>query len=150
MLCATMKNRSNIPLPPTAPFGLPTQAPMLYDQSYQSSQSSGGSQKRGRGEDEGPSEPTFVQVAIHTALEAPAPPSSTPKKSRPNSYEAPRVIKASILTAMGSLVGGVQGDSNSSVPMRRRLSGGALEDYIGGHDNMEMDTADSRPRSMSF
>jgi hypothetical protein len=147
-----MKNGSNIPHQPTAPFGLPTQAPTLYNQSYPSSQSSGGSQKRGRGEDEGPSLPTIVQLPIETALEALAPPSATPKKSRPNSYIAPRVVKPSILTAMGSLVGGAQGNffSNSSVPVRRRLSGGALEDYIGGHDNMDMDTADSRPRRMSF
>jgi hypothetical protein len=149
MLCATM-NGGNIPLQPTTPFGLPTQAPMLYNQPYLSSQSSDGSQKRGRGEDEGPSQPTFVKVAMHTAPEAPAPPSAAPKKSRPNSYVAPRVVKPSILTAMGSLVGGVQGNSFSIVPMRRRLSGGALEDFIGGHDNMDMDTADSRPRSMSF
>jgi len=85
--------------------------------------------------------------------------SATPKKARSTNYEVPRSVKPSILTAMGTLAGGdsVTGiqdylSSNSSVPMRRRLSGGHIDQYIGEHNNntdgMDIDT--NRPRSMSF
>jgi hypothetical protein len=62
---------------------------------------------------------------------------------------------------MGTLAGGnnsnisSQGSlsSNTSVPMRRRLSGGHLDQYIGVHDSnmdgMDVDT-NNRHRSMSF
>ena len=87
----------------------------------------------------------------------PQPPSSTgsgssvsSKRSRTSTYQAPREVRPSILTAMGSLVGGVQSGSNTFVPQRRRLSGGFLDEFLGGHDNMDTDMADSRPRSMSF
>jgi len=81
--------------------------------------------------------------------------SATPKKARSNNYEVPRSVKPSVLTAMGTLAGGnstnngVQGSLYSSVPMRRRLSGGHIDKYIGEHDN-NMDTDTNRPRSMSF
>jgi hypothetical protein len=145
-----MIDGSKVPQYPTGhPVGLSSPPTSSMD-----SQSSGGSQKRSRGEDEGPSQPVFVQVPIPTTQAAPhAPPevsSVTPKKFRTCSYKKPRTVRPSILSAMGSLVGGGHGDANSSVPVRRRLSGGHLEEYIGGHDTMEMDTADSRPRSMSF
>ena len=81
--------------------------------------------------------------------------SATPKKARSNNYRVPRSVKPSILTAMGTLAGGnssnngLQGSLSASVPMRRRLSGGHLDKYIGEHDNsMDIDT--NRPRSMSF
>jgi hypothetical protein len=147
MLCATMKNEANVSQQPTGEIGLSSHTPTMY------SHSSNVTKKRGRGEHEGPSQPLFVHMPIRTEQEAPLPPSAIPKKVRANTYYAPRAVKPSILTAMGSLVGGSQGDSNSSVsvPVRRRLSGGHLEEYLGGHDNMETDnTADSRPRSMSF
>ena len=86
----------------------------------------------------------------------PPPPSSadssvSSKRSRTSNYQAPREVRPSILSAMGSLVGGVQSGSSTSVPQRRRLSGGYLDEFLGGHDNMDMDhAADSRPRSMSF
>jgi hypothetical protein len=40
--------------------------------------------------------------------------------------------------------------SANTVPLRRRLSGGHLEEYIGHHDIMDTDASDNRPRSMSF
>jgi hypothetical protein len=95
------------------------------------------------------------------AHEAPLPESSS-KRSRPNNYEAPRTVRPSILTATGSLVGGTTGHAfglttsangphSTVVHHRRQLSGGAIEQFIGGHDNMDADTNDhSRPRSMSF
>jgi hypothetical protein len=81
--------------------------------------------------------------------------SGTPKKARSNNYRVPHSIKPSLLTAMGTLAGGMsnrnglQGSVVASVPMRRRLSGGHLDQYIGGHDTT-FDTDSNRPRSMSF
>jgi hypothetical protein len=93
------------------------------------------------------------------------------KKSRSNNYQAPRSVKPSVLTAMGTLaaVGATTTTKTgagsfhtapavasgtffpASVPIRRRLSGGHIEEFIGGHDHMDIvDTSDSRPRSMSF
>jgi hypothetical protein len=75
------------------------------------------------------------------------------KKARSCTYEAPKVVKPSILTALGTLAAnGAPGSiSGGTVPVRRRLSGGHLEEFLGTHDhNMEMDTSDFRPRSMSF
>lgn len=110
--------------------------------------------KRGRGEEEGSSQPIFYQVPLRTEPPVPLPPPATPKKIRANTYEAPTTVKPSVLTAMGSLVGGShQGDSHSSVPIRRRLSAGHIEEYVGGYDHMDTDNtgdSDSRPRSMSF
>merc|ERR1712238_148506 len=88
-----------------------------------------------------------------------APFSTTPKKARSTNYEVPRSVKPSILTAMGTLAGGfsvtgIQGSlsSNTIVPMRRRLSGGHLDQYVGEHDNTMdgMDIDMNRPRNMSF
>ena len=84
------------------------------------------------------------------------PMSGTPKKARSNNYQVPHSIKPSLLTAMGTLAGGtsdrngVQGSAGASVPMRRRLSGGHLDQYtMGGHDKT-FDTDSDRPRRMSF
>ena len=102
----------------------------------------------------------------------------TPKKARSTNYEVPRSVKPSILTAMGTLsdnissnIGGVtsgvgiQGyltpsltsnnsnNNNTFVPMRRRLSGGKVDQYIGRDQDNNMDGMDidaNRPRSMSF
>lgn len=96
-----------------------------------------------------------------TAHEVPLPESSA-KRSKPNNYEAPRTIRPSVLTAMGSLavggsitqsigLAGTHGPPSAFVHHRRQLSGGAIEQFIGGHDIMDTDTHDhSRPRSMSF
>lgn len=114
------------------------------------------SQKRGRGDDSRPILPVYTYygpVPVQPTEEAPPPPpSSTTKKSRTNTYRAAREVKPSILTAMGSLAGASQVGSRLglSVPLRRQLSGGNLEEYLGGHDKMDMDVTDSRPRSMSF
>jgi hypothetical protein len=116
------------------------------------------SQKRGRGDHDevagsgqhsGPLEnpPSFYE-------ETPVICVSSQKKARSSNYVPPRAVKKSILTAMGTLAttnGPPGAISGGSVPLRRRLSGGHLEEFMGTHDqNMEMDTADSRPRSMSF
>ena len=94
--------------------------------------------------------------------------SASPKKARSANYEVPRSVKPSILTAMGTLAGGgnnfnnnnnnnaSQGSSSSNthVPMRRRLSGGILDQFIGVDNNtmdgMDIDTNANRHRSMSF
>ena len=99
------------------------------------------------------------------------PASITPKRARPSNYQAPRAVKSSLLSAMGTLASpttGMKGtttvfflgapsastslaSTTTTVPMRRRLSGGHLEEYWGNHDNMDMEaSSDSRPRSMSF
>ena len=91
----------------------------------------------------------FPIVTAHTIS---VPSSTASKKSRTSNYQAPRVLKPSILTSTGSLVGG-GGERNShiKVTLRRQLSIGDIEAYMGGHDKMEMDsTNDTRPRSMSF
>ena len=97
-------------------------------------------------------------------------PSITPKRARPSNYQAPRAVKPSLLSAMGTLASPTATTTNgtttlfsrmppamassastTTVPMRRRLSGGHLEEYLGNHDNMDMDGgSDGRPRSMSF
>jgi hypothetical protein len=137
---------------PTANYGLSPQIAMYNNQPS----SVALSQKRGRGDDSRPSVPVYTYCApvpLQPTEEAPPPPSSsTPKKSRTNTYRAAREVKPSILTAMGSLAGASQAGSRLglSVPLRRQLSGGNLEEYLGGHDKMDMDVTDSRPRSMSF
>jgi hypothetical protein len=102
--------------------------------------------------------------------------SITPKKARPSNYQPPRTVKPSLLSAMGTLAASPisstptaltaavsspfpfgfinnNNHNNTHVPMRRRLSGGHLEEFLGNHnDTMDgMDTSgDNRPRSMSF
>ncbi len=83
------------------------------------------------------------------------PVSTTPKKARSSNYRAPQSVKPSLLTAMGTLAGGttsknmIHGSVTASVPIRRRLSGGHLEQYIGGNEKA-VDNDSNRPRSMSF
>jgi len=135
----------------------------------------GKSEKRGRGQEGGiyqqcqQKQQGYVQLDRDAwqpkSVEYGAPPSQSPsKRSRSNRYEAPRTVRPSILTAIGSLVGGSHGHGGPlgnpaghgsnlvTVPLRRQLSGGALDQFIGGHDTMDMETSDnnSRPRSMSF
>jgi hypothetical protein len=120
--------------------------------------------KRSREEGDGSSQFPPVQRSLPTPSAAKLPetyeiplqsPPPTSKRSRCNNYEAPREVKPSILTAMGSLVGEEDSKLGIRVPLRRRLSGSAIDAFLGGSDNMEMDqpsesTATSRPRSMSF
>jgi hypothetical protein len=144
---STMQNGANVQQQATGHF--PSNTPALMH-----SPPTNEAEKRGRGGDGGgSSQVQHLGVPTQPAqqqAQAPASPPVSNKRSRPNNYEAARNIKPSILTALGSLAGGGQGGSNASVPLRRRLSGGAVEEFIGGHDNMDMDTTDSRPRSMSF
>jgi hypothetical protein len=97
-----------------------------------------------------------IQVSDCSGSSSQEPASVTPKKkSRSNNYRAPHTVKPSLLTAIGTLAGGnsnkngFQGSAAASVPMRRRLSGGHLDQYVGGHDK-NFDTDPNRPRSMSF
>ena len=92
-----------------------------------------------------------VQASTHESIQD----ERSSKRSRSNHYHAPTVVQPSVLTAMGSLVGGTNSATPAmvigSVPLRRQLSGGALDQYIGAHDDMETDTSEwTRPRSMSF
>jgi hypothetical protein len=120
--------------------------------------------KRSREEGDAPSQIPPVQCSLPTPSATKLPqthevPLQSPcpsfKRSRCNNYEAPREVKPSLLTAMGSLVGGGDSKLGIRVPLRRRLSGSAIDAFLGGSDNMEMDqpsesAANSRPRSMSF
>ena len=83
------------------------------------------------------------------------PVSITPKKARSNNYQVPHSVKPSLLTALGTLAGGnsdkigSHGSIPTSVPTRRRLSGGHLDQFLGEHDK-SFETDHNRPRSMSF
>mmetsp|Transcript_115010 Transcript_115010/g.171897 ORF Transcript_115010/g.171897 Transcript_115010/m.171897 type:complete len:150 (+) Transcript_115010:309-758(+) len=144
---STMQNGANVQQQATGHF--PSNSPAFIYQPPPNED-----QKRGRdGDGVGNSQAQHLGMPAQPTpqqAQAPASPPVSNKRSRPNNYEAARTVKPSILTALGSLAGGGQGDSNTTVPLRRRLSGGALDEFIGGHDNMDMDTTDSRPRSMSF
>ena len=114
-------------------------------------------EKRGRGEHDETTNSCQDGRSIQTPSvgyeESPVISSTPQKKARSSTYEAPRAVKTSILTAMGTLASsGAPGTiPGGSVPLRRRLSGGHLEEFMGTQDlNMEMDTSESRPRSMSF
>ena len=125
---------------------------------YQQSPSDEQSQHRGTYPQS--NEALNYSAAAAATNEAPLPESSS-KRSRTSNYVAPRTVRPSVLTATGSLAGGTtthafglassSGPHASLVHHRRQLSGGAIEQFIGGHDNMDADTNDhSRPRSMSF
>lgn len=123
------------------------------------SSSSTSTQKRGRfdhveGGDSFFRHRSSMETPLVVCEETPLVSVTPQKKARSSTYEAPRVVKPSILTAMGTLAAnGAPGPiSGGSVPVRRRLSGGNLEEFLGTHHdhNMDMDTSDSRPRSMSF
>ena len=94
-------------------------------------------------------------------------PSLNSKRSRNATYQAPREVKPSLLTAMGSLVASTSSSSSAassatsfpggSVGLRRQLSGGHLDSYLGiNSSSMDMEppgnseSSFSRPRSMSF
>jgi hypothetical protein len=112
----------------------------------------------------------------HAEMQPPALPQSSSKKSRANDYIASRPVTKSLVSTMGSLVGpnpsvstssrslgtgtsssatasasNLSSNPNLRVHMRRQLSGGQLDPFLGGdHDEMDIEPADSRPRSMSF
>lgn len=87
------------------------------------------------------------------------------KKSRGNAYVAPRKVPKSFVSEVGSLAAATVaqdtrglnstgtstlGSSMMRVHLRRQLSGGKLDPFLGDHDAMDVDASDSRPRSMSF
>jgi hypothetical protein len=113
---------------PLFPINVPTQVynPLLT--TYNSSHGPSVQQQQQNADDD--------QNNLQATQQAPS------KKSRSVMYQAPRDVKPSVLKAMGSIAGGT----------RRRLSGGHLEEFLGGHDTMETGDmgAESRPRSMSF
>ena len=159
--------------------------PILLASPITEHQCSAGSTKRGRGQEGGHQQLQQQQQqhdhhsqqdaklsipcnqipnqAAQTSHELPLP-ESLSKRPRQSTYEAPRTVRPSILTATGSLVGGLHfapqaeargsyrhAPNSTAVPLRRQLSSGVLDPYIGGHDSMDLETGDiSRPRSMSF
>ena len=154
------------------PFSMSPPTPVEWEQQYTSrvypatSSNASSSMKRSRvcSEESSVSLPSLtcdtatqsvIQITNYCESSSQAPISVTPKKARSNNYHAPRFIKPSILTAMGTLAGGsinktgIQGSFASSVPLRRRLSGGHLDQFVGGHDKT-VDTDPNRARSMSF
>jgi len=96
------------------------------------------------------------ESSVDSTAAAPLPVQPTlqsPKKTRNNAYIAPRTVPNSFISSMGTLVApaAVPG-SNLRVHMRRELSGGKIESFLGDHDAMDVDTTSetTRPRSMSF
>jgi hypothetical protein len=95
---------------------------------------------------------------------------SATKKQRPNGYIAPKQIPDSFTSRVGSHVvasanmrastgamnAAGSNHPNDQVPkqviFRRQLSSGKIECFLHGdnHDSMDVETAESRPRSMSF
>lgn len=71
------------------------------------------------------------------------------KRSRGNAYRAPREVKQTVTSVMGSLVGGAFQQSNGTVKMRRQLSSSQLDQFMTG-DKMEEDASPTRERAMSF
>lgn len=84
--------------------------------------------------------------------------SSFNKKTRQNDYIAPRKIPTTFTSTMGSLVGGdasalpwTGGERNRRIHLRKQLSGSKLEGFLSSEtDAMDIDSAEARPRSMSF
>ena len=162
------------PVPAPTQVHVPVPVPVNWGQQYpsrvyQPTTSSNGfsSMKRGRvgSEESSVSLPSLtcdvptqhaIRMTDRDESSSQAPVSITPKRARSSNYQAPRSVKPSLLTAMGTLAGGggtnksaVQVPLASTVPTRRRLSGGNLEQFIGGHDkSFEIDS--NRARSMSF
>eukprot|EP00547_Thalassionema_nitzschioides_P004708 CAMPEP_0194218180 /NCGR_PEP_ID=MMETSP0156-20130528/23173_1 /TAXON_ID=33649 /ORGANISM="Thalassionema nitzschioides, Strain L26-B" /LENGTH=173 /DNA_ID=CAMNT_0038947439 /DNA_START=108 /DNA_END=629 /DNA_ORIENTATION=- len=75
------------------------------------------------------------------------------KRSRGNTYRAPREIKQTVTSVMGSLVGGTSEESPGVCQMRRQLSGSQLETFVNSGDAMVEDDFSNvftRERAMSF
>ena len=75
--------------------------------------------------------------------------SSAGKRSRLNNYRAPQNVKTTLVSVMGSLVGGGRNQSNTQVKLRRQLSASHLDQFMSS-DAMEEDLPEQRERSMSF
>jgi hypothetical protein len=73
------------------------------------------------------------------------------KRSRRNTYRAPREVKPTVTSVLGSLVGGSSHENNATVKMRRQLSGSQLDQFMSsGDDKMDEDPVPIRERAMSF
>mmetsp|Transcript_41342 Transcript_41342/g.47005 ORF Transcript_41342/g.47005 Transcript_41342/m.47005 type:complete len:176 (+) Transcript_41342:129-656(+) len=73
------------------------------------------------------------------------------KRSRRNTYRAPREIKQTVTSVMGSLVGGTFEETTGLCRMRRQLSGSQLDQFINATDTMTKDDpVITRERAMSF
>jgi hypothetical protein len=73
------------------------------------------------------------------------------KRSRGNAYRAPREVKATLTSVMGSLVGGTSQQTTGTIRMRRQLSGSQLDQFMSqGEDKMDEDAPAMRERAMSF
>ena len=155
------------------PFSIPSTGPATWQAPYPShvypttSSNNPSSMKRGRVSSEESSVSISPSTCDTTATQSVGPmasfggqPSSqtisaSPKKARSSNYQVPQSIKPSVLTAMGTLAGGnfnikaKQGTVAASVPTRRRLSGGQIDQWVGNHVK-SFDTDLDRPRSMSF
>jgi hypothetical protein len=126
------------------------------------STSSHHSAKRSRdSESESSLEGTIVQLSSAPVDNSPFYPSAqfqpcpeNAKKTRSITYAAPRKVSNSLLSSMGSLASSAQDSHTNSlcVPFRQRLSSSKLDEYFqqGHHDSMEIEAAETRPRSMSF
>lgn len=78
---------------------------------------------------------------------------SNGKRSRGNTYRAPREIKQTVTSVTGSLVGGACEVGPGMVQMRRQLSGSQLETFMNSGDSMIEDNSSNvvtRERAMSF
>lgn len=151
------------------PISMPSPAPVTWQQQFpshdcpSSSSNNSSSMKRGRVCSE-ESSGSLTSLTCETATQPVTQtinsggsshvPIAT-KKARSNNYRVPHSVKPSLLTAMGTLA---YGSSNkkvfkdfvaASVPTRRRLSGGHLDQYVGGHEKT-FDSDPNLPRSMSF
>ncbi len=155
------------------PLSMPSPTPVTWEQQNPSrvrptnSSNFSSSMKRGRvsSEESSGSIPSLtIDTATRPAIQRTnygesspqVPICTTPKKPRCNNYRAPQSVKPSLLTAMGTLAAGgatskngIHGSLASSVPIRRRLSGGHLEQYVGVQEKT-FDNDPNRPRSMSF
>lgn len=92
----------------------------------------------------------FYQQPQEQAIAA-DPNSETSKRSRPNGYVAPRQVDRHSYTAvMGTLVQQQQpgGSTSTAVTMRRQLSGGQLDQFLGSSYYEE--PVEQKERSMSF
>jgi hypothetical protein len=131
--------------------------------------------KRGRTDSESIASEASHNASYQQVVEVEQPlvlPSSS-KKSRGNNYIASRPVTKSFNSTMGSLVGpppcistnagststsssvtacasSLRNNPNLRVHMLRQLSVSQVDPFLGDHDDMEVEPADSRPRSMSF
>ena len=113
--------------------------------------------KRGRDADQSHANPNpsndALSVSVPSGFQA-IEQNHSPKKLRPNNYVAPTTVPKTFTSAVGSLIKaganlGTQ-KSNTRVQLRRQLSGGQLDAFLGQDDGMDVDNPDTRPRSMSF